>query len=267
MKKVFALLYICILLSLFNNIALAKDYNVMIGANKSKILYTGQNDLLVIDASFFTQKDIKKIHKNANNMIFSYLNIGSIEEFRADYTDYKNIILAPYDNWNDEYWIDICQPKWQKRISDMSYDLNDKGIDGFFLDNADIYGFYKNEKAYNAIITILKDLKSYGKKVIINGGDEFIKEFIKRNEDNSLIYGINQEGVLTRIDFENIRFLAQLEDTKKYFTDYLSLCKQSGLEVFVLEYMKNNKSFNERIKKFCDKNGYKYMISDSLALD
>ncbi len=267
MKKLFISFYLFILFALFVNVVFAKDYHVMIGADRKAVLESKDNNVLVVDAYYLSKSDVKKLHNNRNKEVLSYLNIGSVEEFRNDFKSYKDIILSPYENWDEEYWVDIAADKWQKRIADMAYELNEKGIDGFFLDNADVYYHYNSDKVYNAIIAILKELKQYDKKVIINGGDEFIKEFINRKEDISLVYGINQESVLTKIDFENNGFSAQDRDTKKYFKNYLSLCKRYGLKVFVLEYMKDNKKINNVIKSFCDKNGYRYMISDRLELD
>ena len=267
MKKLFAVFYIFILSFLSVNVIFAKDYNVMIGAKRHTVLASRDNNILVIDAYYFSKDDIKKLHNNKNKEVLSYLNIGSIEKFRDDFKYYKNIISAPYENWEDEYWVDITADKWQKRIADIAYKLDEKGIDGFFLDNADVYYHYKNDKVYDALIAILEELKQYDKKVIINGGDEFVKEFIKQGEDISLISGINQESVLTKIDFKNNRFLPQDKNTKKYFKDYLKLCKSKGFEIFILEYIKGNKKINNAIKNFCDKNGYRYMISDSLKLD
>ena len=138
MKKLFAVFYIFILSFLSVNVIFAKDYNVMIGAKRHTVLASRDNNILVIDAYYFSKDDIKKLHNNKNKEVLSYLNIGSIEKFRDDFKYYKNIISAPYENWEDEYWVDITADKWQKRIADIAYKLDEKGIDGFFLDNADV---------------------------------------------------------------------------------------------------------------------------------
>ena len=64
MKKLFAVFYIFILSFLSVNVIFAKDYNVMIGAKRDTVLASRDNNILVIDAYYFSRDDIKKFHNN-----------------------------------------------------------------------------------------------------------------------------------------------------------------------------------------------------------
>ncbi len=68
--------------------------------------------------------------------------------------------------------------------------LIEKGVDGFFVDNCDVYYYYKEESIYQGLVTMLKKLIQYEKKVIINGGDEFVLRYVEENGE--------VEGILTR---------------------------------------------------------------------
>ena len=67
----------------------------------------------------------------------TYLNIGSIENFREYYTTYAEVAIGEYEHWEEEEWVDAANPDWQKFIGQLSQELYEKGVDGFFIDNCD----------------------------------------------------------------------------------------------------------------------------------
>ena len=69
-----------------------------------------------------------------------------------------------------------------------------KGVDGFFVDNTDVYYNYPQESIYDGILTILDYMNHTGRKIMINGGDCFVKKYLTA-EKNVLIDGVNQENV------------------------------------------------------------------------
>ena len=75
-----------------------------------------------------------------------------------------------------------------------------KGVDGFFVDNTDVYYNYPQESIYDGILTILDYMDHTGRKIMINGGDCFVKKYLT-TEKNVLIDGVNQENVFTAYDF------------------------------------------------------------------
>ena len=112
------------------------SYGVFLGVNPEEIGKLAGYQTVVIDAQYFTQEEIARLQQNGTS-VYTYLNIGSIETFRDGYDSVQDYILSPYDNWTDEYWVDVSRPEWQTFVSDEAKSLAEKGVDGFFLDNAD----------------------------------------------------------------------------------------------------------------------------------
>ena len=243
-----------------------KEYKVLIGMAPDKAVNLKGIKTLVIDAEFFSQEDIAQLHKNGNVHIFSYLNIGSIETFRDDYKEFEEIALGDYENWDEEKWINVADKRWQKRIKRKAQLLSQKGIDGFFLDNADVYYHYHTPEIYQGLMSLLYEIHREHKPIIINGGDTFITEAIKQNAIKGIVTGINQESVFTEIHFKNNTFGAKPVEDRAYFMEYLAQCKTYGLTVYLLEYGATKKLTKE-IKAYCERNGFSYDISPSVELD
>lgn len=180
MKK--SIIYILISLLLFTSSSFAgatKEYGVFIGMNKNQVLKLKGYDVLVVDAQYLSARNIKRLHKS-NKKIYSYLNVGSIENFRPYYSQFKSIILGKYEDWPEESWVDVSSGKWQKFMFEKGKELRNKGIDGFFVDNADIYYISPKQKIYNGLTTILKSLKTQSTDIIVNGGDAYVLKTIKK---------------------------------------------------------------------------------------
>ncbi|RRD93150.1 glucanotransferase [Clostridiales bacterium COT073_COT-073] len=244
----------------------SQSYRVLIGLSAEKVVKCRNIDRLVIDADLLLAEEVTLLHQNGNRQVLSYLNIGAIEDFRTDYDKYQGIVLGMYENWPEERWVDISQICWQERIRQKVREMVEKGIDGFFLDNADIYYYYQRPEIYQSLLTILTQIKETQKQVIINGGDFFIKTAIEKGDLNDLVDGINQETVFTTIDFSTGSFQAKSAEEKRYFQDYLKQCQDYGLQVYLLEYGADKK-LAEEIKTYCQKNGFLYDIAQSIELD
>ncbi|MGI5075513.1 endo alpha-1,4 polygalactosaminidase [Treponema vincentii] len=244
----------------------AKDYKVLIGMAPDKAMNLKGIKTLVIDAEFFSEEKIARLHANGNTNILSYLNIGSIETFRDDYKEFEEITLGDYENWDEEKWVNVADKRWQKRIKHKAQLLSQKGIDGFFLDNADVYYHYHTPEIYQGLITLLHEIHTENRPIIINGGDTFITEAMQQNSIKGMVYGVNQESVFTEIHFKNNTFGAKPVEDKAYFMEYLAQCKTYGLTVYLLEYGATKKLTKE-IKAYCERNGFIYDISPSVELD
>ena len=243
-----------------------QDYKVLIGMDHEKVMQLKEIKTLVIDAEFFSEEEVARLHANGNTNILSYLNIGSIETFRDDYKEFEEIALGDYKNWDEEKWVNVADKRWQKRIKRKAQLLFQKGIDGFFLDNADVYYQYQTPAIYQGLITILQEIHKENKLVIINGGDTFITEVMQQDSIKGIVNGINQESVFTEIHFKNNTFGAKPVEDRAYFMEYLAQCKTYGLTVYVLEYGATKKLTKE-IKAYCERNGFIYDISPSVKLD
>ena len=267
-QKLTCLFVIFFTIIVINGISAEKkqDYKVLIGMDHEKVMQLKEIKTLVIDAEFFSQEDIAQLHKNGNVHIFSYLNIGSIETFRDDYAAFADTALGDYENWDEEKWINVADKRWQKRIRNKAQLLSQKGIGGFFLDNADVYYQYQTPEIYQGLMSLLQEIHQEHKPIIINGGDTFITEAIKQNAIKGIVTGVNQESVFTEIHFKTHTFGAKSAAKREYFLEYLAQCKTYGLTVYLLEYGANKK-LEKEIKTYCERNGFIYDISHSLQLD
>ncbi|WP_295085306.1 endo alpha-1,4 polygalactosaminidase [Ruminococcus sp.] len=243
------------------------EYGVFLGADPDDIPEMESYKKVVIDAQAFTDSEIKGLKDNGH-IVYSYINLGSVEEYRDYFDTYKKYSLGIYTNWEDERWIDVSQEEWQNFVvNTLANDILTKGIDGLFVDNCDVYYNYNEEKIFNGITEILKGFKKYGTYVIINGGDAYIKEYVQRNSDLSPIMdAVNQESVFSAIEWDNgKKFIENRPNEREYFQEYCKLVSDNNKDVYLLEYTKNSKII-ESIKTYCSVNGYTYYASDSLDL-
>ena len=84
----------------------------------------------------------------AAKKIYSYLNVGSLDEFRDYYKSCEKYTVGNYENWEEEKWIDVTAKEWQEQVIANAGQMSQKGVDGFFLDNFDVYYEYQTEDVY-----------------------------------------------------------------------------------------------------------------------
>lgn len=224
-------------------------------------------DTVVIDAQYFSKEDIDAFRAEGHT-VYSYINVGSIENFREYYPEYQNLTIGAYENWNEEFWIDVSDRRWQDfMMSDLIPSLIEKDVDGFFVDNCDVYYQYPSEDILNGLTNILRYLVSTGKTVIINGGDTYLDAYCQGGGRwDDVITGINQETVFSKILWEKNSFGTASQEDREYFQDYIERYAQKGAEIYLLEYTHDDRLIRE-IRKYCEKNGFNYYIADSIELD
>ncbi len=243
-------------------------YGVFLGVDPQDADKLAGYETVVIDATYYTKAELAALRENGAKTIWSYLNIGSIETFRDGYDAFRDDTLAPYENWPDEYWMDVSLPAWQSFIADCAAALAEKGVDGFFLDNADVYYFFPTDEIFNALTEMVGSLESFGLDVIVNGGDVFVERAVLAPDEPLVnITGVNQECVFTNIDFSRGRLVRQDAETKRYYQDYLNLCAEKGLRVFLTEYAGRGGWLERKIDRYCENNGFFYYLSPSAELD
>lgn len=241
------------------------DYGVFLNISPEESDKLNEYQLVVIEPSQFSASRIESLH-NTGKTVYGYLNIGAIEEFRPYYDRFQNLTLADYENWPDERWIDASSPEWQNFIvNEVGKQYADKGIDGLFLDNTDVYYHYQTDSVFEGLCAILKGLKKYDLTLIINGGDTFVSRCIEENIASSLFDGVNQETVFTRIDFTSKTYGQQAEAETTFFQEYLSKVKKCGLSVYLLEY-RADRALSKRINTYCLENGFLWYNADGLEL-
>lgn len=171
--------------------------------------------------------------------------------------------------------MDVSYKPWQTYIIKQGKSLMKKGVDGLFLDNTDVYYFCqessmeynpKRQNIYKGLYNMLKGFKKYTNKVIVNGGDTFVKKLIA-DKKISLISGVNQETVFSSIkDYDkDSSFGKQRKSETAYYQKYLKQCKKAKLNVYVLEYTRDKK-LEKKAKNYCKKNGFKLYVSKTLSL-
>ena len=230
-------------------------YGVFLGLNPEDMARLSGYDLVVIDAAYYTAEQIAQMH-DAGQTVYTYLNIGSVERFREYYDEYESLTLGVYEDWPDERWVDVSQPEWQSFIVDtLATSFAKKGVDGFFLDNADVYYVYPGEEIYQGLVDILSGLGEYGLPLVINGGDTFITRLMEEDRIG-LIDGVNQESVFTSIDFNGGTFGPQNAEDHVYYIEYLSLCRNAGLNVWLLEYAFDPAACNRKLPHTAKKTAF-----------
>ncbi|PID98513.1 MAG: glucanotransferase [Actinomycetales bacterium] len=242
-----------------------KEYGVFLGMERDDVLKLKDYATVVVDADYLSKDDVVALHNNGNAVVVSYLNIGSIEDFRDPDGKFGDIILGDYEDWPEEHWVDVSTKKWQDHVISKAKELTAKGIDGFFLDNADVYSQYKTAEIYDGLVHIIKKLDDLDKPLMINGGDIFVTKALA-DGFKKMIAGVNQETVFTSIDFDTKTFSAQETETKDYYQKYLQSCKAAGLQVFILEYG-SDAELKKKSAAYCKKNGFHCTFSASLELE
>ena len=244
-------------------------YGVFLSIDNTEMSKLEGYDTVVIDAQYFTAEDITKLH-NDGHKVFSYINIGSVENFREYYNDFKRLSLGEYENWEEELWVDTSDEKWQMMIDELAYEMYEKGVDGFWVDNCDVYYIAEEkdkDKIYDGLENMLGGLMDLNKEVIINSGDTFLDEYYERNGCiDDIITGINQETVFSSIDFDNETFGVQNSEDSSYYKSYITRYADKGAKIYLLEYTKSN-TLKKKIDSYCKKNGFSYYVSDSIELD
>lgn len=242
-----------------------KDYGVFLNVDDSVLDQLGVYETVVIDAQYFKEKDIEMLHENGT-IVYTYLNIGSIETFREYYKTYADLAIGDYENWEEEKWVNVADKDWQEFMDTLAGKLKKKGVDGFFIDNCDVYDYAHKKDIFDGLTVILKKIRAMGKPVVVNGGDIYVTAYQSRyGSAADIMTGVNQESVWSRIDFTTKTFHTQKKTEREYFCQYLQACKADGMEVYLLEYTTDHKLIR-RIKKYCRKKKYDYYIADSLEL-
>jgi len=263
---IFLIVFTFVIVAKAYNYEYDKQFGVFIGIGRKDINKLKDYQTVIIDAEHFTKADITKL-KKAGKTVYTYLSIGSLEDYRSYYKAYKHLAISKYDGWEGEEWVDVSDKSWQKLMLKRAKEFKNKGVDGFFLDNADVYYQYKEPRIYKGLVKILTDIRKLNTKVIINGGDVFVSKYLKENKDlKKIADGVNQEGVFTTL----VEDKKKGEEITRYYLNYLKKLSKKGIRIYLTEYIvEDNKDdgLEDKIADYCEKRGWDYYISDDLELD
>lgn len=244
------------------------SYGVFLGLEEDgldKILSSKYN-IVVIDAQNFSIESVQKL-KDKNKTVYSYLNIGAIENFRPYYNDWVELTIGDYEHWDEERWVDVSAPRWQNFVlNTLSVSILDKGVDGLFVDNTDVfYEFDEDISFYHGLINMLSELK---KKtyICLNGGDIFVTRYLSQHSSlDEILDGVNQETVFSKINWEDKSFGENTREEVGYYKNYVETVMKYKKDIYLLEYT-TDKNVEEKIASYCQEKGFKYYISESLEL-
>lgn len=242
-------------------------YGVFLSLDDSDLNRLAGFETVVIDAQYFSADSIRTLRQSGHKVL-TYLNLGAIEDFRSYYDAWRDLFLGPYENWPEEQWVDVSNIRWQRfLLEDLAPAMVAKGVDGFFVDNCDVYALFPREGIYEGLATVLTGLKSLRPTVIINSGDAFLNAYFQRNgQVNTILSGINQETVLTAIDFATDTFTTSTPQDRTHYENYVSRYAAEGAGIYLLEYTRDPE-LAKAIGAYCRGKGYQYYISDSIELD
>ena len=246
-----------------------QDYGVFIGMEKKDLQQlTKSYQTMVLDATNLDKSDIKQLHSESQQ-IFAYLNVGALETSNSFYQDFKDLTFKPYDNWPDESWLDVTDSAWQDfLVHQLAQSLKDKGVDGLFLDNFDVYDHDQRPEVYASLVQLLKEFQTMNLPVIINGGSTFVSQFLAEDPQlaRQLIYAVNQESVFLAYDFDAGKPVQQTAEAEDFYLDYLNNLSQTGLQVFLIEYGADSYQA-DKILKQCQELDYSLYLAPSILLD
>lgn len=258
-----------------------EDYGVFLGISMSsdtgeegltsddketdQLLFLAKYKTVILSPGSFTKKDLQYLHR-AGTKSYAYINVGALEEYDPEYLRFKKLTLAPYENWEDESWVDVSDKEWQNYITEkIAKEIAELGFDGFFLDNFDVYYLFPEEKIYRGLDAVLGGLQKYKMPIILNGGDSYVSRAIEENAIDLLFQGVNQEDVFTAYHFDTNTSSLQDSDTRSYYQDYLEKAKDAGLSVYILEYMAN-KELSKEVSVYCKEKHFQWYNAPDIFL-
>ena len=247
------------------------SFGVFLGTDSSSINKLSGYQNVAIEIQEFTKSDIDKLKEN-NTSIYAYLSVGSLENYRPYYDDFKQYTFKEYENWEDESWIDVSIASWQSKLNELATTFKSLGADGLFLDNFDVYYYASEvseefaEKNYQGCHQILNNLSRLDLKLLINSGTDFLERLDEENDpliDKVSWYA--QECIFSNIkDYKNNVFSTQNEEDKFYYQSIAKIMKKHS-NVLLIEYTRNQSVISD-IQSYCKDNGFHYYITDNVDL-
>ena len=228
--------------------------------------------ILVIQPQDYTNKQIQDL-RAAGYTLLGYLSVGSISDQRSYYKTLKPYRLSKLQDWPHEYYIDLRKPAVRDFLANRTKELSNRGFQGWWLDNLDVYEYHKSTAMYDSIIILLKRIRAIdtSKYIMINGGSQFLDKLMDKDKTHNTITfidGVTQQEVYSLIkDYSGKgKFGEQKKDMHSWYKSYMKRLLRHGLQAFLLEYTKSS-SLKTRIKNFCKNYSMTgYYISEDVNL-
>ena len=235
---------------------------------KAKDLPTSKGGICVIEPEDYKDSEIKAI-KAKGWRVLAYLSIGSISTERSYYKTYSKYKKGQLQDWHKEYYMDMTAKPWADFLVKRAKVFKKRGFNGYWLDNLDVYEYYRSAKMFDACQKLLKRIKKVGGYVMVNGGSDFFdKAMDKKLKLKTMVNGVTQEEVFSYIKNYSGKgkFGEQKAGQKKWYKSYMVRLVKNKVQGFLLEYTRTT-SVKTKIKNFTKK--YKmsgYYISNDVNL-
>lgn len=262
------------------------DYGVFTGMDPEKVIHLHAFKELVVDAYHLDEHTVAHL-KEANEHVYAYLNIGSVEPFRDSHELFGDRTFADCEHQPGVRWILPTTEGWSEYLLSKAEQYKNWNVDGLYLDNADVFLLDPAAGSFEAIFSLLRKLKEMDLKIIVNRGEQFVAKLLETEGGRELIDGVSQEFVFTAYDYMNKVFYFNNEKSRDRLLAHLETCAAAGLDVYLLEYMKSahaascetancacetadaqkDKEMAEFIRKYCEERGYFYYLAPCIDLD
>lgn len=136
-----------------------------------------QSGTIVIEPEDYTAAEIQALRKSGARVL-GYLSVGSVSDERSYYKQLEPYTLRKLDDWPHERYLDVRAAYVRTWLQQKARELKKKGVDGYWLDNIDVYEEYRTTEMFQAIVNTLHAIKAVGGYVMINGGMLFITDML-----------------------------------------------------------------------------------------
>lgn len=233
-----------------------KSFGYFIGLRHVSSL-KGHYHRIVIDTRYFTSKEISSL-RDYSNEIYSYISVGTLSKSDKDYSKYKKLTNGQYQSDPNTYRMKVSKKKWRKYIYKLAKKAKKKGVDGVVLDHFDIYTSDKQVKRYKYLKKIVKNINM---SICIFNGDRFMTKYL--GEGLTKVSDVGETHMFTTFNESTGKTTKQKSNISSSLKDYLGVCKNKNLGIYVVECTRNN-DWIAVIKAYCKSHDYHYYISPTL---
>ena len=214
--------------------------------------------LLAIEPEDYTKAEIAAL-KTKGAFLLGYLSAGSVSDERNYYKTLKDYVLDSLPDWPHEKYLDLRRTAARDWCVARAKEIKAQGFDGWWIDNLDVYEEYKSSAMYEAITSVLTNIKALGGYVMVNGGMEYLQKAMDTDSGHaglSNVDGVTQEEVFSLItNYKGTgEFGSQGSQDSSEYQSHLVRCIRHKLQAFLLEYTKDN-VLKLRIQAFCTEKG------------
>lgn len=238
----------------------APAYRVCLSTRAKPVKGSG---ILTIEPEDYTAAEIGAL-KAAGYKVLGYLSVGSVSDERSYYKSLEKHTLRRLDDWEHERYLDVTSADVQQWAIRQGKKIIEKGCDGLWIDNLDVYEEYPSENAYKGITKILQSLYASG-YIMVNGGIAYMMKAMQ--EGLKVANGITQEEVFSRItDYDSPGdFGTQTAKQSAEYQKYIALALSRYMDAFLLEYTRDA-AVKKKILDYCKASGVGYYISEDVDL-